>query len=1021
MRLSLRTLLAFEDNIFDFEQHHQLERIIPKNDSACMTLTRIRRVVTNPRLGAPGLVGQQEELDPNLVAEYLDHQMPAELLERFETHCLSADKFLAEVASVHQILSCVLGEPARTSRECRLRCYDLYRTPSEPEFQDFSTALSENVVAERFVAQPPPARDLAATEKTVPKKSNRPEVVAIPVTQTTYENDDVYEPSLPETNIEIQEPEFEPKREKTIRKKPKKTKKAATAKKTRKTTKDEEEFRDESQGWFIIGVIVLFLALIALAAIGWQHYLNNGSNETAIASSSATNSATKSNGVEESPKEDKTDKPDISDLVSRFTSGNATPPAKNDPPPKASLNSEDVKSSSDTVQNVPSQAKPSPWHRPPQSTPLAQPTQPISSAKAEPLPQIAAKSPISNSDSSENPISQQNSASQSSTPKKSVWDMPPSPPQKQNSDRKFAAIPETAKTTENVSTEKIETNKTEEIAKKVVEAPKTDTVSQNPHSSQDSQKSEAPVDPFASVSESSTADPFLTAVDATKKETPVTEKIPDSFAATVENSAQNSTPLPQATRLPRTDMTDIMDRSDEKPVNALRSEPEHSSMQSNPPSTERSTVTMTLPGNRDDSASINFGHRPHLAGTPAPAGPPAPTAPPTTTSQLRTLPPVAESRNNILRTSDSEPLTVQHQPERLWASGPATAAPRPLPVVQTSSVGSHPENRPRTASVVIPAGQVQENNTSVSVIGRVPAATDPCVVFSASSASEQWNKERLPFTLREDQYLLTVAPFRLEFELGDDFRIEMVGDSKLCVLPPDEKGIPGIFVDYGRLVIRPNLGRAAKPLRPLRIQTEKAEGVVGIAGNQSVVFVDTFAAVFDNPPTTIETDDPENAKNAKTSPILGLLPGPNEKMLWQSEGRSAPVVITAQTSVLLEKDNSDFGSIHHLPNWLQRTALTPEARQLAEECQKIFDEVGDNCESALHQLTQNPSVAVRSLGLRLWGDLGRFDVPLAFLSRSDIAEEPIRRVLVPYFREVMKRDEESVQRLADAIEIVRNP
>jgi hypothetical protein len=36
-------------------------------------------------LGVPGLVDRQEELDPNYVAEYLDHQMPNNVQDQFES------------------------------------------------------------------------------------------------------------------------------------------------------------------------------------------------------------------------------------------------------------------------------------------------------------------------------------------------------------------------------------------------------------------------------------------------------------------------------------------------------------------------------------------------------------------------------------------------------------------------------------------------------------------------------------------------------------------------------------------------------------------------------------------------------------------------------------------------------------------------------------------------------------------------------------------------------------------------
>ncbi len=114
-----------------------------------------------------------------------------------------------------------------------------------------------------------------------------------------------------------------------------------------------------------------------------------------------------------------------------------------------------------------------------------------------------------------------------------------------------------------------------------------------------------------------------------------------------------------------------------------------------------------------------------------------------------------------------------------------------------------------------------------------------------------------------------------------------------------------------------------------------------------------------------------------------------------------------------------FGRIQSLPDWLNRTPLPVEGRSLAAACYTIFESHAGDAEAALQALIAQASVSERFFGYRLWGDLGRFDVPLSLMAEANPEEENLRQVLVPYFREVMKRDEETVQRLADAIEEVK--
>ena len=96
---------------------------------------RVQRVTRQRRLTYPGDLGT-EPTDPNLVAGYLDNELEPEQVAEFEKRCLTSDVHLAEVASVHQVLS-LIGQKAKVPADARQRMYRLVRgretTKPEPE------------------------------------------------------------------------------------------------------------------------------------------------------------------------------------------------------------------------------------------------------------------------------------------------------------------------------------------------------------------------------------------------------------------------------------------------------------------------------------------------------------------------------------------------------------------------------------------------------------------------------------------------------------------------------------------------------------------------------------------------------------------------------------------------------------------------------------------------------------------------------------------------------------------------
>jgi hypothetical protein len=111
MRLTLRTLLAWLDDVLPAPDRQALGDKVAASPVAPRLIERIRRVVAQPGLSAPVPTGRGLTDDANSVAEYLDNTLPSDRLESFERICIESDLHLAEVAACHGLLAEVARNP----------------------------------------------------------------------------------------------------------------------------------------------------------------------------------------------------------------------------------------------------------------------------------------------------------------------------------------------------------------------------------------------------------------------------------------------------------------------------------------------------------------------------------------------------------------------------------------------------------------------------------------------------------------------------------------------------------------------------------------------------------------------------------------------------------------------------------------------------------------------------------------------------------------------------------------------
>jgi hypothetical protein len=164
LRLTLRTLLAYLDDTLSPAEARDIGQQIAQEPSLNDLIARIKSVMRRRRLMADSPDPDVAKLDANDMAEYLDNVLPPARVVEIEKHLLESDQDLAEFASVHQILSLVLGKPADVPQSAKEQAYRVLTGRARPHTRLDPIGPKRNHAAapgSELVAEPSASLDLS--------------------------------------------------------------------------------------------------------------------------------------------------------------------------------------------------------------------------------------------------------------------------------------------------------------------------------------------------------------------------------------------------------------------------------------------------------------------------------------------------------------------------------------------------------------------------------------------------------------------------------------------------------------------------------------------------------------------------------------------------------------------------------------------------------------------------------------------------------------------------------------------
>jgi len=307
------------------------------------------------------------------------------------------------------------------------------------------------------------------------------------------------------------------------------------------------------------------------------------------------------------------------------------------------------------------------------------------------------------------------------------------------------------------------------------------------------------------------------------------------------------------------------------------------------------------------------------------------------------------------------------------AAGPAGPA-HPAGVAAPTEVASLPAQPPLAQPggegpnpAVPPGPSTEPAPLPPEDLGRLETGGEVLLKFDAGKGA--WERVSGAALLKSQDRLLALPVFRPVISLPGKLRLQLIDGTLVQLLPSDPRGVPGVAVEYGQLILETDSETGAS----LRLRAGERLGVVTLTDAKSRVAIQVGRMEG-------STADPET----QPAPLAVDLYATQGKVLWQ-EGDLAPVAVSAPLELSLERQPLEAVAVTRLPDWANASLDTVDAldRRAAAALDKALDGTR-GVTLVLRELADRPQREVSWLALRCLAHLGDYGLMVAALNNPDL-------------------------------------
>ena len=426
-----------------------------------------------------------------------------------------------------------------------------------------------------------------------------------------------------------------------------------------------------------------------------------------------------------------------------------------------------------------------------------------------------------------------------------------------------------------------------------------------------------------------------------------------------------------------------------KPQSSAAKQPvdQPSTLPAGEPGAEKKVPSLPLekPGAQAPPASNVPGVEPVIppgkGGTPATAKPetPNPLRPPGGESPPSRLPVEPQPKAATPAAQPGGAAKESQAPSGVEPRGPVAARGGPEPGAKPA-----PPRPPEVAPV--PPEQV----------GRFLSSTGILLKWDPDSVT--WQRVPPQGAIMSQDKILSLPAFRAAVLLIGEIRLEMIDGTRIDVQPVDAQGIPGVAVDFGRLIIKAE----GKEKSRLRLQIGDRMGVIAFGDPDAAVAVQVSRAR--SPGVDPETQPPPRTAD------LYVATG---RILWQEGAGREPVAVNAPVRLTLNDKPLEAVAVQQFPHWVNPDPeINPLDQRAANTLERELQE--RPIALGLRELADHRQREVRWLAMRCLGYLGDFGLTVKAL--NDLEQRQVWPECVEQLREAVVRSPETAAAIRTAME-----